>query len=135
MSMPVIASQRAATPAELAELRERLEALASQLGHREADLRELLAEPPSERSNAFIAGSEGGLAAEAQDEVIAQLHHEDSLLAEIKAALARLASGDYGACEDCGDVIGWARLEAVPWTTHCVSCQDRAEQLRRRLHA
>jgi DnaK suppressor protein len=126
------------TPAAAAvqqALKVRLEQMAAELDAREAGLRTRLAEPPSERSNAFIAGSEAGLAAEAQDEVIAQLNHEDGLLLQVRAALERLAQGRYGQCEDCGEAIGTARLEAVPWTLHCVACQDRAERLKPRLHA
>jgi DnaK suppressor protein len=119
----------------LAELRRRLIDMAAQLDAREAGLRERLAEPPSEFSNAFIAGSEAGLAAEAQDEVIAQLAHEDGLLAEVKQALDRMDQGQYGDCQDCGETIDAARLDAVPWATHCLGCQDRAEKLKLRLRA
>jgi len=121
--------------ASLAALRRRLTDMAGQLDAREAELRERLAEPPSESSNAFIAGSEAGLAAEAQDEVIAQLAHEDGLLAQVKDALDRMDQGRYGECQDCGETIDAARLDAVPWTTHCLGCQDRAEKLKLRLHA
>jgi DnaK suppressor protein len=117
------------------ELMSRLQDMATQLDAREVGLRERLAEPPSESSNAFIAGSEGGLAAEAQDEVIAQLNHEDGLLNQVKAALARMAQGQYGLCEDCGEAIEVARLQAVPWTSHCLACQNRAERLTARLRA
>ncbi len=121
--------------ASLASLRLRLTEMAGQLDAREADLRERLAEPPSESSNSFIAGSEAGLAAEAQDEVIAQLAHEEGLLAQVKEALDRMDQGKYGECGDCGETIAAARLDAVPWTTHCLGCQDRAEKLRLRLLA
>ncbi len=123
------------TTAAQQALKSRLEEMAADLDAREAGLRERLAEPPSESSNAFIAGSEAGLAAEAQDEVIAQLNHEDGLLLQVKAALERMAQGRYGQCEACGEAIGGARLDAVPWTLHCVACQDRAERLTPRLRA
>ncbi len=120
---------------QLQQLKARLLDLASQLGTHEAGLRMRLAEPPSDNSNAFIAGSEGGLIAEAQDEVIAQIHHDDLLLDEVQGALTRLDQGDYGQCTDCGEDIGAERLQAVPWTAHCLACQNRAEQLRPRPHA
>ncbi len=138
MSRNTVASPVPAAPlsaASLAALRVRLTDMAGQLDAREAELRERLAEPPSESSNAFIAGSEAGLAAEAQDEVIAQLAHEDGLLAQVKDALDRMDQGQYGECQDCGETIEAARLDAVPWTTHCLGCQDRAEKLKLRLHA
>jgi DnaK suppressor protein len=120
---------------QLQQLKARLLDLASQLGTHEAGLRVRLAEPPSDSSNAFIAGAEAGLIAEAQDEVIAQIHHDDLLLDEVQEALNRLAQGAYGQCSDCGEDIGVDRLQAVPWTVHCLGCQNRAEQLRPRPHA
>jgi DnaK suppressor protein len=138
MSRTNVVATPATTPlsaASLAALHQRLTDMAGQLDAREAELRERLAEPPSESSNAFIAGSEAGLAAEAQDEVIAQLAHEDGLLAQVKDALDRMDQGLYGQCRDCGETIEAARLDAVPWTTHCLGCQDRAEKLKLRLHA
>ena len=135
MSRPVQHASAALCPATHENLRIRLQEMVRDLDAREADLREQLAEPPSESSNAFIAGSEAGLVAEAQDEVIAQINHEDELLGQVKAALQRMADGLYGECADCGDTIESARLNAVPWTTHCLGCQDRAEKLKLRLHA
>lgn len=126
--MSCAATQPHLAPATMAQLRTRLEDMHAELDQREARLRERLAEPPSETSNAFIAGSEAGLAAESQDEVIAQIRHEDGLLAQVSAALQRLRDGAYGACVDCGDAIDTARLNAVPWTTHCLGCQEQVEK-------
>jgi DnaK suppressor protein len=53
----------------------------------------------------------------------------------VQGALSRLAQGDYGQCTDCGEQIGAERLQAVPWTVHCLACQSRAEKLRLRPHA
>lgn len=43
-------------------------------------------------------------------------------LAQIDAALLRLAEGRYGRCERCGQPIGAARLAARPVTTLCIGC-------------
>jgi DnaK suppressor protein len=43
-------------------------------------------------------------------------------LAEIDAALERVALGVYGICERCGVVIPAARLEAQPAARTCVTC-------------
>ncbi len=45
----------------------------------------------------------------------------------IVAAERRLQSGEYGLCKDCGDPIGFARLEAQPAASRCVKCQEEAE--------
>jgi RNA polymerase-binding transcription factor DksA len=43
-------------------------------------------------------------------------------IAEIDAALDRVADGSYGTCERCGASIPDERLEAIPWAARCVSC-------------
>ena len=43
-------------------------------------------------------------------------------LAEILAALARLADGSYGTCEACGRPISAERLAARPAARTCVGC-------------
>ena len=43
-------------------------------------------------------------------------------LAQIEAALARLAAGGYGSCEECGRPIGAGRLAARPTATRCIVC-------------
>ena len=43
-------------------------------------------------------------------------------LAEIQAALARLADGSYGICQVCGARISAERLAARPMARTCVGC-------------
>lgn len=45
-----------------------------------------------------------------------------------RTALARLESGDYGTCTDCGQAIPPARLQAQPFAVRCVACQERRER-------
>jgi RNA polymerase-binding transcription factor DksA len=44
--------------------------------------------------------------------------------AEIRAALSRIETGDYGLCSKCGDAISPARLKAQPTATTCIKCAD-----------
>lgn len=53
---------------------------------------------------------------------------ERETLRLVDGALARLEKGDFGDCRNCGDEIGTARLEAVPWARYCIDCQELAEQ-------
>ena len=46
-------------------------------------------------------------------------------LADIDAALARLADGSYGTCQACGQPIGAARLAARPAARTCIGCTRR----------
>ena len=48
-----------------------------------------------------------------------------SLLRQIKDALARIEEQTYGICQDCQTPISTKRLEALPWATYCLHCQDR----------
>ncbi|WAB80402.1 TraR/DksA family transcriptional regulator [Microcella daejeonensis] len=43
-------------------------------------------------------------------------------LDELDAALARVASGDYGVCRRCGLAIDPARLDARPAAALCIDC-------------
>lgn len=48
---------------------------------------------------------------------------------ELEWALRLFERGPYGLCSACGASIPYERLEAVPATRHCISCQsgrDRA---------
>jgi RNA polymerase-binding transcription factor DksA len=47
-------------------------------------------------------------------------------IAEIDAALGRIASGTYGLCVHCGGAIPEERLEFRPFASGCVSCQQPA---------
>jgi DnaK suppressor protein len=44
-------------------------------------------------------------------------------LAEIEAALGRLAAGRFGWCEQCGGAIATARLAEVPQARYCPECE------------
>lgn len=45
----------------------------------------------------------------------------------IREALRRLEDGEFGECTHCGETIGAKRLEALPWTPYCISCQEKIE--------
>jgi DnaK suppressor protein len=48
-----------------------------------------------------------------------------SLMRQIKYALLRIEENTYGICQECETPISSKRLEAVPWATYCVQCQER----------
>lgn len=43
-------------------------------------------------------------------------------LDELEKALARMKTGTYGMCENCGHEIAEARLQAMPATEFCIDC-------------
>lgn len=52
---------------------------------------------------------------------------ERKLLGKIKDASERLTEGTYGICDECGDDIGFKRLDARPVTTLCIACKTHQE--------
>ena len=59
---------------------------------------------------------------------IRTLDRESSLLRQVKGALARVADGSYGICMHCEEEIKPKRLDAVPWTKYCITCQEAADR-------
>ena len=49
------------------------------------------------------------------------------LIKKIDQALLRVEEGEYGYCEETGEEIGLARLEARPIATLCLDAQERWE--------
>ena len=45
-----------------------------------------------------------------------------AVLEEVDRAEAKVNEGSYGVCDSCGKEIAAARLDARPWSTHCVDC-------------
>jgi DnaK suppressor protein len=57
-----------------------------------------------------------------------RLHQTDGkLLRAIEDALTRIRNEKFGICEECGEPISNARLEAVPWTRWCRDCKARQD--------
>jgi RNA polymerase-binding transcription factor DksA len=52
------------------------------------------------------------------------MENEQYLLAEIRAAIARIEAGTYGACERCAKDIAAERLQALPYVRFCVACAE-----------
>lgn len=113
---------------QMAELESKLRELQA---HLQEEVREERADSESERDRRSARevqdrGDEAntGQWREANAAVIG--HHEGEIQG-IQAALSRLASGTYGMCVDCGEPIGFNRLQAWPLANRCVACQSKAE--------
>ncbi len=52
---------------------------------------------------------------------------ERKLIKKIDEMLAKIDSGDYGYCDNCGVEIGLNRLEARPTATLCIDCKTLDE--------
>jgi DnaK suppressor protein len=54
--------------------------------------------------------------------------HNAAQMLTLKRALAKFDDGSYGLCEECGNEIGFSRLQARPEARLCITCQTRAEK-------
>lgn len=57
-----------------------------------------------------------------------QSNNDRQLLQMVDNALGRMREGSFGECISCGKEINMKRLEAVPWTRHCIECQEKLEK-------
>jgi DnaK suppressor protein len=114
-------SEQADTSAALAAARERalarLASLEREFGGIVAAARDAGADDEHDPEGATLAFERQHVAA------LADAARED--LAEIEAALARLADGSYGICQACGARISAERLAARPAARTCVGCVRR----------
>lgn len=93
-------------------LEERLSALTQRVSRIQSHLRD----PGSKDSQERATETENEEVLERLDET------ERGEIEAIRAALRRIDEGTYGACSSCGDEIAPRRLEALPYTSVCVSC-------------
>ena len=102
-------------------LLERRESLFSQVTEAERSTRErdleATQDPADMAANAYT-----------KELLISMSDNDRMLLGLIDEALARVESGDYGECVNCGEPIQEKRLNAVPWARYCLRCQDLKEQ-------
>src|SRR6266481_1269105 len=63
-----------------------------------------------------------------QEFTLSLIENEEDRLKEINSALDRIDQGNFGKCEECQKPIPKARLQAVPYTRHCVECARKLQQ-------
>lgn len=72
-----------------------------------------------------------------QDFSLRVAESDQDILSEIEAALKRIDTGTFGACQSCLDdgktpskaLIPKARLKAIPYAKNCVECERKRENL------
>jgi RNA polymerase-binding transcription factor len=53
---------------------------------------------------------------------------ERNTIQQIDQALSRIEDGTFGFCLNCANAMNEKRLTAIPWSRHCVDCQELAEK-------
>ncbi len=62
------------------------------------------------------------------DEVLESLgNSSEQELLMINTALTRIDEGNYFNCAECAETIPQARLDLLPFTSHCVNCAEKSE--------
>jgi DnaK suppressor protein len=54
--------------------------------------------------------------------------NQRELLQQVNEALARIENGTYGICTNCNKPINEKRLEAIPWASLCLDCEEELHQ-------
>lgn len=62
-----------------------------------------------------------------QEFTLGLMENDEETLDRIEAALERIEDGAYGACVECDSRIPKTRLNAIPYTPHCVKCASKFE--------
>jgi RNA polymerase-binding transcription factor DksA len=86
------------------------------------------AEAGGSLSNAPLHPADLGTDNFEQEFTLSLLQNQEHALKEITEALSRIQNGTFGRCEECQGTIPKARLQAVPYTRHCVACARKLEQ-------
>jgi RNA polymerase-binding protein DksA len=63
-----------------------------------------------------------------QEFTLSLMKNQEEVLREIGEALERIRQGAFGRCEECQKPIAKARLQALPYTRHCVTCARKVQQ-------
>ena len=63
-----------------------------------------------------------------QEFTLSLMQNQEQVLGEIGEALERIRQGTFGRCEECTKPIAKARLQALPYTRHCVACARKVQQ-------
>jgi RNA polymerase-binding transcription factor DksA len=62
-----------------------------------------------------------------QEFTLEMIENEQGTLGEVNEALNRINVGTFGRCEECHEPIARPRLQALPYTRHCIQCARALE--------
>tara|TARA_B100000287_G_scaffold389227_1_gene399131 strand:+ start:281 stop:658 length:378 start_codon:yes stop_codon:yes gene_type:complete len=103
---------------------ERLSSMLEQHKQERENIR--LSEASAERSPDPTSADGGSMAFELEKELTLD-ENTKHLLNQVEHALVLIKKKKYGNCENCGEPIPVARLEAIPYSTICKDCAELLE--------
>ncbi len=125
----MLPGESAWTKAELAEIRGELEVQVDDLREEIREAEQAWAQ--QQRDSGEGAGddqADAGTKTFEREHELSLAANQRDLLGQVERALQKLDGDSYGVCENCGNPIGKARLQAFPRATLCVSCKQREER-------
>lgn len=122
---------RKLSPNTINKFKKRLEAEKQQLSlmlelHQQERENIRLSEASAERSPDPTSADGGSMAFELEKELTLD-ENTKHLLNQVEHALVLIKKKKYGNCENCGEPIPVARLEAIPYSTICKNCAELIE--------
>ena len=122
---------RKLSPNTINKFKKRLEAEKEQLSsmlelHQQERENIRLSEASAERSPDPTSADGGSMAFELEKELTLD-ENTKHLLNQVEHALVLIEKKKYGNCENCGEPIPVARLEAIPYSTICKNCAELIE--------
>lgn len=93
--------------------------------HKELGFQDSVKESTSELSSYDNHPADLGSETYEMDKQFALTRHSTRQIAEIEAALERIADGSYGICQFCGRDICFERLDALPEARLCIECEEQ----------
>jgi DnaK suppressor protein len=112
--------------------RKKLEVFKKRLEDRQRELRHIMNRTAQDGRDADLESAQdiADRAANSYNKefLFSQSNNERQLLQMVDSALVRMREGTFGQCISCGEEINSKRLEAVPWTRHCIECQEKLEK-------
>jgi RNA polymerase-binding transcription factor DksA len=115
--------------AALKKLRQQLEAISSRVRSDASAMVEQARSPTGGNAGSELSNAPFHLGDMGTDEFLYDMNttllaNEQYIVSEARDALRRIDLGTYGICQQCGQPIAKARLEAVPYTRYCVKCAE-----------
>lgn len=122
-----MAGNAALKPALVAECKEKLQKIKTDLLNRVRDAR-------SQLDNMETGGDEADQTVRvlAEQEFVNMQDRLRNQLIEIESALARIENGSFGICEETEESIEPERLRAIPWTRLSIEGAEIRESLNKR---
>lgn len=127
--LPVREDEDRWAPEELEEVRAQLEediaGLRREIERAESEIAARLGDPSD---GAGDDQADTGAKTFEREHEMSLANNARDLLSQNERALQRIDAGTYGVCENCGNPVGKARLQAFPRAALCVSCKQREER-------